>query len=110
MIAGLQARITADQSLTRDLRQAQEAHRREWSESAAQMHDLAGRKRIAPPNIAATAGDGSLKCLHAHFAWYLVHPEYKLGRIIASQLGQTWCDDEMCRGLVAQPAVEENGE
>lgn len=110
MIAGLQARVIADHSLTRDLRQAQEAHRREWSESAAQMQDLASRKCIASPNIAATAEDRLLKCLHAHFAWYLVHPEYKLGRIIALELGQTWCDDEMCQELVAAPAVEENGE
>lgn len=101
LITTLEARVSADRDIADDVRQAQESHRREWTDSAARMQDQKVRNRIAPPNIAATAADELLKCLHAHYAWYLSHPEYKLGRMIAAELGQVWCSDEQCRQIAA---------
>ena len=35
---------------------------------------------------------GSLKCLHAHVAYALAHPEYELGRRILEELEPLWPD------------------
>ncbi|MHB0866193.1 MAG: DUF501 domain-containing protein [Thermoleophilia bacterium] len=101
LIATLEARVAEDRDIADGVRKAQESHRREWIESASRKQDQIINSHIAPPNIAATASDGLLKCLHAHYAWYLAHPEYKLGRMIATELGQIWCIDERCRRIAA---------
>ena len=38
----------------------------------------------------ARRGAGSLKCLHAHAAFALAHPEYELGRRILRELEPMW--------------------
>ncbi|MHB1391380.1 MAG: DUF501 domain-containing protein [Thermoleophilia bacterium] len=103
MIGTLEALVKADNDIAGDLRKAQEEHRRSWIRSAAEMPEPPpGRMRISSPNIAATSADESLKCLHAHFSWFLMHPDYKLGGVIARKLGQIWCEDELCRQIARE--------
>ena len=40
--------------------------------------------------IGGSSRGGSLKCLHAHVAWALVHPGYELGRRIAAEVEPLW--------------------
>jgi uncharacterized protein len=42
--------------------------------------------------IGGSSRGGSLKCLHAHAAWGLAHPDYELGRRILAELGAVWPD------------------
>ena len=37
-----------------------------------------------------------LKCLHAHVAFALIHPDYELGRRILAELAPLWADDRCC--------------
>ena len=102
LISILEALVKADKDIASNLRKAQTEHRHLWSSSAVKTPEPAGRNRIIPPNIAATSVDGSLKCLHAHFAWFLMHPEYILGGLIAQKLGQIWCADEVCSQIAGE--------
>lgn len=103
--------LRSDEDLASDLKKAQEEHRREWMRAAkdAKAWQSAGlavmlkRTGNHAPNIAATRDDLSIKCLHAHMAWFLVHPDYRLGKIIAARLRQIWCSDETCRRLFYWP-------
>lgn len=104
----LEQLIAADPELQKDLRSAQEEHRREWAaaseaEAAEEKEDAevapgpgAVQKHFPAPNIAAAGDATKIKCLHAHLAWYMVHPDYQIGRIIASRLPNLWCPDEKC--------------
>lgn len=40
--------------------------------------------------IGGSSRGGSLKCLHAHVAWALAHPEYELGRRIIAEIRPLW--------------------
>jgi hypothetical protein len=42
--------------------------------------------------IGGASRTGSLKCLHAHVAYALAHPEYELGRRILRELEPLWPD------------------
>ena len=84
------------------MKEAQKAHRTEWKGAAKISLAAAGKTGISAPNIAATKEDLKLKCLHAHFAWFLVHPDYLLGRIICRELGELWCSTESCRQLTKE--------
>ena len=42
--------------------------------------------------IGGAGRDGSLKCLHAHVAFALAHPEYELGRRILAEVEPLWPD------------------
>ena len=46
--------------------------------------------------IGGAARTEHLKCLHAHVAFALVHPEYELGRRILAELSPLWADDHCC--------------
>jgi uncharacterized protein len=46
--------------------------------------------------IGGSSRDGSLKCLHAHVAYALAHPEYGLGRRILAELEPVWPSDHCC--------------
>lgn len=94
MIARLEAGSAAT-SLAAALKQAHEEHQREWSRAAAtSLSEKAASAQ--PPNIAAASDETRIKCLHAHFAWYLTHPDYQLGKILARELDAAWCDDKRC--------------
>jgi hypothetical protein len=75
-----------------------------WSRAAAEDAELtrslesahAEQRRLRPELDVgvggARSGAGSLKCLHAHAAFALAHPEYELGRRIVAELEPMWPD------------------
>jgi hypothetical protein len=46
--------------------------------------------------IGGSSRGGSLKCLHAHVAYALAHPEYELGQRILAELEPLWPPDRCC--------------
>lgn len=92
-IAGLQRNIIDDPDLMKDLEIAQAAHDHEWRRAA---DERAGRVGVGRVNIAGSGETSHLKCLHAHFAYFLTHPDYTVGSRIAEIMGNIWCDDETC--------------
>ena len=46
--------------------------------------------------IGGSSRGGSLKCLHAHVAYALAHPEYELGRGILAELEPLWPAEHCC--------------
>jgi hypothetical protein len=84
-------------------------------ELRASLDEATGRQRALRARLAAgeTGADGGasletgiggsarparLKCLHAHVAWALVHPEYALGRAIMAATPEPWPRDGCCTG------------
>ena len=74
-----------------------------WTEAARTDRDLAAslarandeQRRLRPEldlGIGGSSRTGSLKCLHAHVAYALAHPDYDLGRRIAAELQPLWPD------------------
>jgi hypothetical protein len=74
-----------------------------WSEAARTDRDLAAslarandeQRRLRPEldlGVGGSSRTGSLKCLHAHVAYALAHPDYDLGRLIAAELEPLWPD------------------
>ena len=72
-----------------------------WSEAARTDRDLAAslarandeQRRLRPElalGVGGSSRTGSLKCLHAHVAYALAHPDYDLGRLIAAELEPLW--------------------
>lgn len=108
-IARLQKMLMADEDLAALVKKAQDEHRRQWL-TAAEAHQKAvgegGRSGGATtgefhaPNIASTKDDLKIKCLHAHIAWFLVHPEYLLGQIIMKEVEPAWCENDTCEVLL----------
>lgn len=100
LIARLEARVAVKVALREDLETAQRLHRQEWSRSAAAFTG-SGKPNIqaSPPNIAAAKDELKIKCLHAHFAWYLTHPDYQLGQLLAQEIGSPWCADKRCLAI-----------
>jgi hypothetical protein len=74
-----------------------------WSEAARTDSELAAslargndeQRRLRPEldlGIGGSSRTGSLKCLHAHAAYALAHPDYELGRRIVAELDPLWPD------------------
>ncbi len=108
--AGLAQRLTrqvkAEPEVARALAEAQHNFQAEWTRQAASDR----RKNPGPaPRISAAASDMSIKCLHAHFAYFLVHPGYLLGKIILAELPDEWCPDERCQVSLEQNSIAANG-
>ena len=72
-----------------------------WSAAARFEPELAAslerghaeQRRIRPEldlGIGGASREGSLKCLHAHAAFALVHPDYELGRRIVAEVDPLW--------------------
>lgn len=101
-IADLERLLSADSHLAAAVRAAHELHGRQWRRQAG-----SAPVEIRSTAIAGTATPLALKCLHAHFAWYLVHPHYNLGRLIAERLGETWCPDDYCGRSLADAGGRE---
>jgi hypothetical protein len=85
-----------------------------WSEAAASEPELrqsvmeadAEQRRLRPEIDAGIGGAGKplqLKCLHAHVAFALARPGYRLGERVLAEVGERWCPDERCR-LAETPA------
>lgn len=92
-IAGLQRNIMDDTDLMKDLVNAQAEHDHEWRRAAGERAGSIGAGKI---NIAGSGETSHLKCLHAHFAYFLTHPDYPVGLRIADLMGNIWCDEERC--------------
>lgn len=86
--------INEDARLLKILHSAQRKHARIWHEMASGQ---SCRKGAEGPLIAGARDETHIKCLHAHFAYYLAHPEYEPGKIIATKLGEIWCRDQQCK-------------
>jgi hypothetical protein len=79
------------------------ALRREWDDGAARQR---AARRPAPVmrdggaslalGIGGTARRGAVKCLHAHVAFALVEPAYRLGRRMADDAAPLFPDDGCC--------------
>lgn len=54
--------------------------------------------------IAGSRNPQQLKCLHAHAAYALVHPEYELGRRILAEVEPLWPDAVCCSGDLRVPS------
>ncbi len=79
----------ADEGLAASLAEATKLQRRLRDELAG---DRIGRDGGASLDlgIGGAGRRGSLKCLHAHVAFALVHPEYELGRRIVDEVEPLW--------------------
>jgi len=99
----IQSMLDEDDDLATGLAEAQEAHRLEWLEAD---RSSGADSRIDTPNIAGTGGDRLLKCLHAHYAFHILHQGYRLGEIIEVMVGEPWCEDQHCGHLMDQEAAD----
>jgi len=74
-----------------------------WSEASRSDPELAAsleraneeQRRLRPEldlGIGGSSRSGSLKCLHAHVAYALAHPDYELGRRVLAELDPVWPD------------------
>ena len=111
-IDDLQEWLLHDRELMDDLRRAQKEHSREWVEAVAAGKGGGASMAFVAAATASGAGlsgfriaqardDALLKCLHAHYAYYLIHDNYRLGMMIAGKLERIWCDDNRCAAIAA---------
>ena len=123
MIGKLQRLLSSEEKLRMDLLRAQETHSEEYR--LARQALLSGKvgRRVIPGTekgkaealIGGARKPELLKCLHAHLAFYLVHPDYLLGMRIKSAVGALECPDERCSDWVfkirneTRHAMEEQG-
>lgn len=92
-IGRLQLRISADAVLMSDLQRCQADHAADYrSTMEAGDHGPPGRDML----IAGVSDPAMLKCLHSHMAWFLVHPDYLAGRVLANAVDELWCPDDRC--------------
>ena len=67
----------------------------------------AEQRRLRPELAGGIAGSKNptrLKCLHAHVAFALARPGYRLGEHIAEEAGERWCPDGRCEAAVTDRA------
>lgn len=90
----IQKQVRCDAGLSENLKQANRNHASAWLEQTGRAQ---AASKIKPPNIAAAADPLSLKCLHAHLAYYLANRNHRVGAMVAVQIPDLWCKDERCR-------------
>lgn len=92
-ISKLQMQVAADAQLLNNLRRCQAEHAAEYlSAMKTGGHGLPYREML----IAGASDRQMIKCLHSHMAWYLIHPDYLAGLMLAEAVGELWCPDERC--------------
>lgn len=95
------AAVGASPDLTRDLEQATAVQRRV-------RHELAGGRQGADDGVSLDSGIGGsqnpsqLKCLHAHVAFALAHPGYRVGELVLAEVPETWPAERCCSEEVSQ--------
>ena len=78
-----------------------------WSAAVSEDADLAESLRLAtaeqqrlrpelPGGIAGARQPARLKCLHAHVAFALARPGYRLGERVLAEVAEPWCPDARC--------------
>jgi uncharacterized protein len=85
------AATQADPALADSRAQADEQSRRIRRELAGGATGRDGGASL-DLGVGGAGRTGSLKCLHAHVAYALAHPEYELGRRILEELEPLWPD------------------
>jgi len=94
-------RAASDPALRRSLSEAAAVSRR-------RRRLLAARAAWPMCDGGASLGTGvagvrdvlAVKCLHAHAAHALAHPAYLFGHAVLAEIGDPWCADARCAGLV----------
>ena len=92
----LQERLGRDRPLAAAMKVAQAEHRRQWTMALGDRQLVGGTR---PPAISGAGEDSRVKCLHAHFAYYLVNESHEVGVLIGNELAEGWCADQRCRRL-----------
>lgn len=89
----LQKKIAVSTALYDDLRQWQARHAEEYVWAMQNGgYGVPQREML----IAGARDPGLIKCLHSHMAYFLVNPEYHVGREISLAVGEPWCPDDRC--------------
>jgi uncharacterized protein len=89
------AAVAASEELTVDLAEATAAQRRI-------RHELAGARRGADDGASLDWGIGGsrrpdqLKCMHAHVAFALASPGYRIGELMLDEVPERWPPDRCC--------------
>ena len=89
------ARVEAGGGVERFSRAAAEDPALASSLAAADAEQRALRPEL-PVGIAGSRARENLKCLHAHAAFALARPGYRLGDEILDEVGERWCPDARC--------------
>jgi hypothetical protein len=96
-ITKLQELLARDRRMQESLGDAQRRHKRLWQSLVTGNPAAKGYKA---PAIAGVGNDLQIKCLHAHYAFYLARGGYLVGDSIAGALPERWCGDNRCLRLV----------
>jgi len=75
-----------------------------WTEAVRLDTDLSAsleqaneqQRAVTGLGIGGSSRGGSLKCLHAHVAYALAHPEYELGQRLLAELEPLWPAERCC--------------
>ena len=93
LIRKIQEKVKSDTRLSANLKEANRKHGSAWLALAGKTR---GQFSIQTPNIAGAGDPLAVKCLHAHLAYHLVDKSNKLGAMVAAEIPELWCSDEMC--------------
>jgi uncharacterized protein len=93
------ARLEADGGVERFSRAAAEDPELALSLAAADAEQRRLRPEL-PVGIAGSRTRENLKCLHAHAAFALARPGYRLGEQIVEEVDERWCPDARCAEAV----------
>jgi hypothetical protein len=93
MIGKLEEAVAEDSALREQLVEAHKQHVRTWVHAAGRTWPGGSPDS---PKIAAAASELSIKCLHAHAAWFLVNNDRGIGMRVIETIGERWCGDETC--------------
>lgn len=88
--------VAADAALREDLRHATDVQRRIRRRLAAAPGADGGASLDL--GIGGSSNPEALKCLHAHVAYALAHPEYRLGGAVLAEIPQQW-PSECCTAV-----------
>jgi hypothetical protein len=87
--------VAQDRELAASLERATEAQRRTRLELAAGRVGSDGGASL-DLGIGGSSNPDRLKCLHAHVAFALAHPDYELGRRVLGEVEQPWPASGCC--------------
>ena len=93
------ARLEADGGVERFSRAAAEDPELALSLAAADAEQRRLRPEL-PVGIAGSRTRENLKCLHAHAAFALARPGYRLGEQIVEEVDERWCPTRAARAAV----------
>ena len=92
------AAVAASTALTVDL-DAATISQRHIRRALASGREGADRGASLDSGIGGSRNPGQLKCLHAHVAFALAHPGYRIGELILDELPERWPSDHCCSAL-----------